>query len=548
MAARQYKGFPRTDIKKYLSADWWAGVTIPQVLERQTTLHPEKMAVVAGGGRWTYQELLRGVRRAALAFAGLGFRQGDRVLLQLPNIAEFVLCYLGLQRIGAVPVLCLPRFSLREIDYFINLARARSWITYPKSHGEQWNLLLTQVRDRHPELQVITIGAAGPLEFERLLEPIEGTDTDAQKLAVYPHDACALCHLMPTGGTTGLPKLVPRTHNDYLCNSRFRSLRTGRSAEDISLIATPITHNMAIEVSLVPSLWTGGTVVLTPSTAAGAVLENIESEKVTFTILVPAQLHDLVNHPDLERVELSSLRVLCGAGDRIPPELITEIQARIGIPFIHVFGMAEGPCANTKLDDSLKLVRSTVGFPICPGDEFHVVDEEGKTLPCDQDGELVARGPGVFRGYFQGEVINRDSFLPGKLFRTGDLARIDREGRITLIGRRKDVIVRGGEKISAALIEHHLSRMPEISRAAVAGIPDARLGERICAFIEPAPGRSPTVEGIAQFFKKEGISLILCPERIEFVSSLPLTPVGKLDRARLRKIAASLPASSEPPP
>ncbi len=540
MFVHEYKRFPKTDIQSYLSAGWWAGLTIPQVLERRAGLTPEKTALVAGSSRWTYKQLLRGVRRAALAFASLGFGEGDRVLLQLPNIAEFVLCYLGLQRIGVVPVLCLPRFALKEIGYFLDFSGAKGWITYPKSHGEQWDSLLNQIRNGHPDLQVITVGGSGPKEFEALLEPIAGTDKDDQQLAVYVHDANSLCHLMPTGGTTGLPKLVPRTHNDYLCNSRFRSVATGRGTDDVSLIATPITHNMAIEVSLLPSLWTGGSVVLLPSTAAGDILETIECESVTFTILVPAQLHDLVNHPYLERVDVSSLRALSGAGDRIPPELITQIHERIGTPFIHVFGMSEGPCSNTKLSDPLDLVRSTVGFPICPGDEFQVVDEEGNPVRPEEDGELVARGPGVFRGYFKAETINRDSFLPGNYFRTGDLARIDPEGRITSTGRRKDVIVRGGEKISAALIEHYLSNIPEIARAAVVGIPDLRLGERICAFIEPASGQAPTAEGIARYFKSEGISVMLCPERVEVVQSFPLTPVGKLDRSRLREVALSL--------
>jgi non-ribosomal peptide synthetase component E (peptide arylation enzyme) len=350
---------------------------------------------------------------------------------------------------------------------------------------------------------------------------------------------------MPTGGTTGLPKLVPRTHDDYLCNSRFRALATGRAADDVALIATPITHNMAIEVSLVPGLWTGGTVVLLGSTAAGDILDAIGRERATFTILVPAQLHDLAGHPDLGRADCSSLRAVAGAGDRVPPELADVVVERLGRPFIHVFGMSEGPCANTRPDDPHEVVRSTVGVPICPGDEFRVVDEAGRPLPAGEAGELVARGPGIFRGYFKAEAINRDAFLPGGFFRTGDLARIDAAGRITLTGRRKDVIVRGGEKIPGALVEQYLATAPGIARAAVVGIPDARLGERICAFVEPGPGGQPSVEGIAEHFRREGISPMLCPERVEVLGAFPLTAVGKLDRGRLREIAAGLPPASQ---
>lgn len=545
MVVPEYKRFPRSEAVEYLSRGWWAGLTLPLVLERQASRAPEKTALVAGSSRWTYKQLLRGVRRAALAFARLGFTSGDRVLLQLPNLPEFVLCYLGLQRIGAVPLLCLPRFALREIDYFLELSAATGWITYPRGHGERWESLSTQIRLRHPQLSVITVGGGGHLELEALMEPIAGTDRDEQELAVHSHDSFALCHLMPTGGTTGLPKLVPRTHNDYLCNSRFRAVATRRGDDDVSLIATPITHNMAIEVSLAPALWTGGTVVLLPSTAADDILEAVECEAATFTVLVPAQVYDLANHPDLERVDLSSLRVLSSGGDRMSPELILQVQERIGVPFINIFGMSEGPCANTRLSDRPEFTRSTVGFPVCPGDEFRVMDEDGNPLPPGETGELVARGPGVFRGYFKADAINRDSFLAGNYFRTGDLARIDAEGRITLTGRRKDVINRGGEKISATLIEHYLAGLPEIARAAVVGVPDPRLGERICAFIEPASEQPPTLEEIARFFKDEGISAMLCPERIEVVRSFPLTSVGKLDRARLQEMARGLGAQTE---
>lgn len=535
--------FQELEVRQYLSRGWWAGHTIPQVVEWRAGLTPAKTALVAGSTRWTYDDVRRAVRRAALAFSGLGLGAGDRVVLQLPNVAEFVPCYLGLQRIGAVPVLCQPRFALREVDYFVGFSGARAWITYPGSHGPEWDALLGAIRDRHPDLVVITVGGGGGHDLAALPP---GTDEDETRLYACPEDACALCHLMPTGGTTGLPKLVPRTHNDFLCNCRFRALATGRTADDVFLVVTPVTHNMAIEVSLIPSLTKGATAVLLASTAAGDILEAIERHRVTFTILVPTLLQDLINHPDLGRTDLGSLRALAGAGDRVPPELVTEIHERIGKPFIHVFGMSEGPCANTKPTDPLDLVRRTVGFPICPGDEFRVVDEKGAPLPPGEAGELVARGPGVFRGYFDAEEINREAFLPGHFFRTGDLARIDRQGRITLTGRRKDVIVRGGVKISVALVEQYLSSLPEIKRAAVVGIPDPRLGERICAFIEPASGPPPTPERIAQVFRKEGFSLTFCPERVEIVESFPLTGVGKLDRTRLKEMAKGLLPRPEP--
>ena len=340
---------------------------------------------------------------------------------------------------------------------------------------------------------------------------------------------------MPTGGTTGLSKLVPRTHNDYLCNVVFRTKAWLRAPDDITLIATPVTHNMAIEVSLNPTFLTGGKVVMITSTRAREILEAIQKERVTTMILVPAQLQQIVDFPELKQFDVSSLKVIAGAGSHVAAELAKKVVERLGCRFYNVFGMSEGPCTQTRWDDPEEAVAHTVGWPICPHDEFKVIDETGAELPPGTEGELVARGPGVFRGYYKAEAANREAFTPDGFFRTGDLATFDREKRLIITGRKKDIIIRGGENISATEVEELISTHPKVEQAAVVGMPDPLLGERVCAFIKPRPGAVISFEEIISFLKEKKITVLYLPERVEMIEEMPLTNVGKVHKKQLRE-------------
>jgi non-ribosomal peptide synthetase component E (peptide arylation enzyme) len=357
----------------------------------------------------------------------------------------------------------------------------------------------------------------------------------APELASFSPDPNDTCHLMPTGGTTDLPKLVPRTHNDFYCNVEYRAKAWQRCPRDITLIATPLTHNMAIEVSLNPSFLTGGKAVLIDSTGSREILEAIERERVTTTILVVAQLHRLVEDPDLKQYDLSSLQVIAGAGSSVPADLVQKVYDRIGCRFYNVYGSSEGPCTQTSLEDPPEIVLHAVGRPICPYDEFKVIDSRGQPLPVGQEGELVARGPCIFQGYYKSEVENKEVFTTDGFYRTGDLVRFDPEGRMTITGRKKDVIIRGGENISAKEVEELVGGHPAVDLVAAVGMPDPVLGERVCAFVKPKTDRVVTFEEVIAFLKAKNTSVLYLPERIEFVSEIPLTPVGKIDKKKLRE-------------
>ncbi|MBI5586405.1 MAG: AMP-binding protein [Deltaproteobacteria bacterium] len=534
--------FPPERIDLYTARRWWSGIPLGQMLDRTCDLYPDQEALVAGEVRLTYRQIREWTDRAAVVFLELGLQKGDRVLLQLPNWVEFVYAYYGLLKIGAVPVFCLPRFSRREMDHFREITEAKIWLGPRQFEKIDYLPLIQSFQDRPGFLKHLLLAnppaeplPPGTLSFNERLQQVDLGRPPGKDLASLSPDPNETCHLMPTGGTTDLPKLVPRTHNDFYCNFEYRAKAWQRCPRDITLIATPLTHNMAIEVSLNPTFLTGGKVVLIDATGPREILEALERERVTTTILVVAQLHRVLEVPDLKRYDLSSLAVIAGAGSYVPAELIKKVYARIGCKFYNVYGSSEGPCTQTRYEDPPEIVFHSVGRPICPYDEFRVIDFAGQPLAPGQEGELVARGPCIFQGYYKSEAENKEVFTADGFYRTGDLVRFDPEGRMIITGRKKDVIIRGGENISAKEVEELVGGHPDVDLVAAVGMPDLVLGERVCAFIKPKPDRVITFEDVISFLKNKSTSVLYLPERIEVISEIPLTPVGKIDKKKLRE-------------
>ncbi len=537
--------FPKEMRDRYYRDKIWLGITLGEMLDRTCDLYPYKEALVAGNVRLTYRELREWTDRAAIAFLELGIQKLDRVLLQVPNWAEFIYAYYGLHKIGAIPVMCIPRFSQREIEHFCQVTEAIAWIVPLQFEKIDYHPMIESILSQKFSIKHILVIESslaqdrkppeGTLPFHKLLKKIDLPKYPKDYLKAFKPDPDEICHLMPTGGTTGLPKIVPRTHNDFYCNFDYRAKAWERSPHDITLIATPLTHNMAIEVSMNPAFLTGGKVVVIPSTRPKDILETIEKERVTTTILAVAQVQQIVDDPELSRYDLSSLDVIATGGSRISPETIKKIYDRLKCKFFNVFGMSEGPCLQTRYQDPEEIVFHTVGWPICPYDEFKVIDANGHQLPPGTEGELVARGPCIFRGYYKGESDNNEAFTPDGFFRTGDIAKFDPEGRVIITGRKKDIIIRGGENISAREVEDLISSHPKVEQVSVVGMPDPILGERVCAFIKLKKGETLAFEELIAYLKAKKTSVLYLPERIEFIDEIPLTNVGKVDKKRLRE-------------
>lgn len=537
--------FPKDLRDRYYRDKIWFGITLGEMLDRTCDLYPYKEALVAGNVRLTYRELREWTDRAAIAFLELGIQKLDRVLLQVPNWAEFIYAYYGLHKIGAIPVMCIPRFSQREIEHFCQVTEAVAWIVPLQFEKIDYHPIIESILSRKFSLNHILVIESplaqglklpeGTLSFHDLLKKMDLQRYPKDYLKAFKPDPDEICHLMPTGGTTGLPKLVPRTHNDFYCNFEYRAKAWERSPRDITLIATPLTHNMAIEVSMNPAFLTGGKVVVLSSTRPKDILEAIEKERVTTTILAVAQVQQIVDDPELSRYDLSSLNVIATGGSRMPPETIKKVYDRLKCKFFNVFGMSEGPCLQTRYQDPDEVVFHTVGWPICPYDEFKVIDANGQELPQGIEGELVARGPCIFRGYYKGESENQEAFTEDGFFRTGDIAKFDPEGRVIITGRKKDIIIRGGENISAREVEDLISTYPKVEQVSAVGMPDPILGERVCAFIKLKKGDTLVFEELIAYLKEKKTSVLYLPERIEIIDEMPLTNVGKVDKKRLRE-------------
>jgi 2,3-dihydroxybenzoate-AMP ligase/mycobactin salicyl-AMP ligase len=295
-----------------------------------------------------------------------------------------------------------------------------------------------------------------------------------------------------------------------------------------------VGHNLAL-LNVVGAALVGYRLVLLDSTRADDICEALDAERVTYMPTVPSLLKRILEFDGIGNYDLQCLRKVSAGGEPATPELLERVRNKLHCACISEFGMSEGPLCRTRLNDDPESVRGSVGKPICPHDEFKILDDFGQGLPSGTDGELVARGPGIFAGYLKNPEENDRAFTREGFFRTGDLARMDHDGNVTITGRIKDVINRGGEKISPAQVEKLLLTHPKIADAAVIGMPDSALGEKVCAYIRVESGATLDPEAIKIFMADNGASKLLIPDRVELVDTLPLTEAGKHDKKALRE-------------
>jgi 2,3-dihydroxybenzoate-AMP ligase len=539
MPLEGFTPYAKEDAEKYNRMRWWLGMTWGDVFDKATDLYPDKIGLVDDVGRWTYRELRASVDKLAISLMKLGIQPKDRVFVQLPNWHEYIYAFFALQKIGAAVVLLIPRHNQSEIKHLYKLTEPVAWIL-PKQYGKiDYQPVIDDVVKESPGLkhiiQVRSEAKSPYLTLEKLVEDGQLTKENLDALAGRRPDADEVSQIMPTGGTTGLPKASPRTHNCYLNNVEYHALRWEMTSEDTMLVITPVGHGMGIHWGVGGALFAYAKIVLLDSVAPEAICESIQREKVTAIPTVPALIARVVQMEDLAKYDLSSLKKISVGGAPSTPELIRSIYEKIGCQVINGFGSVEGTCAGTRLGDSIELICGSVGTPVCPYDDLKIADSNGNEVPQGVDGELVSKGPGVFTGYFKSPEENAKTFTRDGFFKTGDQARKDQFGNIWITGRIKDIIIRGGENISAVEIEGLISVYPDIQDVAVVGMPDKILGERTCAYIIPKPGKKPTLQEIVAFLKEKGASVLQLPEKVELVEELPMTKVGKVDKKALRE-------------
>ncbi|ACM18596.1 2,3-dihydroxybenzoate--coenzyme A ligase, putative [Geotalea daltonii FRC-32] len=546
MIKNGFTEWPEDFAQAYRDAGYWRDQTIGEVLAERFARFADRTALIAeDGAHYTYADLDRLSTRLALHFKNLGLQPYDRVIHQIPNGPVSVLTFLGLLKAGAVPVMTLPPHREAEIGHFARLSGARGYAIASQVREFDFQALAGTVQEQNPSLEfvLVTGGMPGPGYQSidaMLLDPIEER---AGSTSLPRPDPDFPAVLLLSGGTTGIPKLIPRTHNDYAYNFLRCAEVCGLDGETSVLVAVPQAHNFALACpGLLGTLATGGCELLSANTATEQLMKLIETHRLTHFIAVPTMILGLLDHPERGKYDLSSLRMILTGGSKLNPEVALRLRPELGCDVLQVLGMAEGPLYWTRLEDPDDVRLHTQGRPQSPGDEFRIVDpESGKEVAPGEVGELWCRGPHTIRGYYRADEHNTRAFSSDGFYKSGDLVRLHESGNIVVEGRNKDCINRGGEKISAEEIENHLIAHGSVLNCAVVAMPDAIFGEKCCAFVVPAPGASLTLEGLCDFLIKERkIARFKLPERLETLDALPLTNVGKINKKALREIIVQL--------
>lgn len=520
--------WPKDFAERYRTKGYWRGETFGDFLRQRAADHPDRLAVVDSQNRWSYAELLARSETAAKGYMGLGLQPGDRVLVQIPNIATFFPAVFGLFLAGLIPVYALPAHRQTELSHFALNSGAKAMVITDRLDGFDYRDLAKIVQ---PELtapgHVIVIGEPGEyLNFDELKESDEP----------FPDlDPSAVAFLQISGGSTGLSKLIPRTHDDYIYSFRASAEICGLGAESVYMAALPVAHNFPMSSpGVFGALYAGSRVVMCPNPNSDTAFSIIARESVTITGVVPPLALLWMQAATKTSHDISSLQVLQVGGAKFLPESASRVRETLGCTAQQVFGMAEGLVNYTRLDDPDEIIINTQGRPISPDDEVMVVDDNGNPVADGQAGHLLVRGPYTIRAYHNEPAANARSFTEDGFYRTGDIVKRDAKGYLTVQGRAGDHINRAGEKISAEEIEDHLSAHPAIFDAAVVSIPDAFLGERSCAFVIPTEGNRPKASEIKAFMRGRGLADFKIPDQIEFVESFNTTAVGKISRNVLR--------------
>lgn len=532
--------WPADVAQEYRAKGYWAGSTLGALLREVADRTPDAPALVdvgldGDGTRLTHRELADRADAAAARLLDLGLSRGDRIVVQLGNGWEFVVLTLACLRAGVVPVMALPAHRRTELAYLARHAEATAIAVPDRMRDFDHQGLAHDLAGEVGEVtggpwHVLVAGAdlaPGSVDLRALCGPGPATDVpgpDSGDVAVF----------LLSGGTTGLPKLIARTHDDYAYNARRSAEVAGIDAGSVYLVSLPAGHNFPLACpGILGTLLAGGRVVMLPSPEPGRAFATIAAEGVTHTAVVPAVAGRWLDHA-AEHGPPSPLRVLQVGGARLADELARKVAPVLGCTLQQVFGMAEGLLNYTRLDDPDDVVCTTQGRPMCPDDEVRLVDELDRDVPEGEPGSLLTRGPYTPRGYYKAAEQNARAFTEDGWYRSGDICRRTPGGNLVVEGRDKDMINRGGEKISAEEVENLVYQLPTVAQVAAVAMPDPELGERVCLYVVPRPGATVTLQEIREAMDGMGVARFKLPEHLVLVDELAATKVGKIDKKALR--------------
>ncbi len=528
--------FPPDYAARYRAAGYWADRSLRDEFADVFARYAQRVALIDGDRSFTYADVDRLSTNLALNLLEFGLKPLDRVVVQLPNVAEFVILYFALQKIGAIPIAALVTHRFAEISQFAELSGATTVVTPDKARDFDYTAMVKRIQTATPALKhAIVLGAPfeGAASLTGLIEkPATLPASELAKIVIDPTDPAVF---QLSGGTTGIPKLIPRTHNDYAYNSKIASEVCDVDGDGVLLIVLPIAHNLPLACPGIQGfMFHGGRVVISASTKPEDMFAQIQRNKVTHLKVVPALLIRLLNDPAIGNFDLSSLKTIQSGGQRLQPEVRLLSRKLIPSAFIQEnFGMSEGMLMFVRRNDPEDVRLETVGRPVCKDDEVRLLDDDDNIVVPGEVGELCCRGPYTLRGYYGVPEYNARQFTPDGFYRSGDLMRLHPSGNYVVEGRKKDLINRGGEKISAEEIENLILSHPAVKNVACIAVPDPDLGERMCACIILRDGKSLTFDELKGFLIDKEIAKYKLPERMEIMTDFPLSTFGKVSKKDL---------------
>jgi cyclohexanecarboxylate-CoA ligase len=522
---------------EYRAAGLWRDLTLDAQFDQVAGANGARIAVIDETGSTTYSELANLVSRAGAAFAGLGIERGDVVSWMLPNRVEAAVAHHALVRIGAISNPIIPIYRHREVRFILGQAGSKAVVIPRRFRNFDFVDMIDDIRADVPALEHVIVlddddhdddGASihGHLDWHELMSSSKG---ELPAAAHSPDDPVLLLY---TSGTTADPKGALHSHNTLEHENRTIVDLYGLTAEDIVFMPSPVTHITGVLYGLNMPVVLGSTVVFQAIWDTDVALDLLEEHRATFVVGATPFLHGLTYHDSLPRRDLALRVFACGGAD-VPPQLIIDASDRLNCCATRVYGSTEYPTLTGSGQADRLVKRANTDGRLIGAAECRIVDEGGNDVGAGDVGEIVARGPEMFLGYLDPEA-SAAAALEGGWFQTGDLAYIDADGYVTITGRKKDIIVRGGENLSAKEIEDLLFEHHSVEEVAVVGMPDPVMVERVCAFVVPSAGANPKLGELIEHLRSKQVASQKLPERLEIAAELPKTASGKVQKFRLR--------------
>lgn len=519
----------------YRQQGLWGDASLADYWQQTARAMPDKIAVVDNhGASYTYSALDHAASCLANWMLAKGIESGDRIAFQLPGWCEFTVIYLACLKIGAVSVPLLPSWREAELVWVLNKCQAKMFFAPTLFKQTRPVDLILPLQNQLPQLQqIVGVDKLAPATSSLSLSQIIADNTPLTTAITTHGDELAA--VLFTSGTEGLPKGVMLTHNNILASERAYCARLNLTWQDVFMMPAPLGHATGFLHGVTAPFLIGARSVLLDIFTPDACLALLEQQRCTCMLGATPFVYDLLNLLEKQPADLSALRFFLCGGTTIPKKVARECQQR-GIKLLSVYGSTESsPHAVVNLDDPLSRFMHTDGYAAA-GVEIKVVDDARKTLPPGCEGEEASRGPNVFMGYFDEPELTARALDEEGWYYSGDLCRMDEAGYIKITGRKKDIIVRGGENISSREVEDILLQHPKIHDDCVVAMPDERLGERSCAYVVlKAPHHSLSLEEVVAFFSRKRVAKYKYPEHIVVIEKLPRTASGKIQKFLLRK-------------